>query len=176
MVSGSSSEFILAMMRPCGRPARLRPRHGWPRRRWVQGERRLPEVFQRARLAQAGELLEDFGDVVGDFLVAGQQAEVGVEAGGARMVVAGAEVDVAAQSAFFAAHDEQQLGVRLVADDAIDHMGADFFQLGCPADVGFFVEARHQFDDDGDFLAILGGADQDAASAPNRCRCDRRSS
>ena len=80
------------------------------------------------------------------------------------MVVAGAEVHVAAQqaatAAFLAAHDHQHLGVGLVADDAIDHVRADFLELGCPADVRLLVETRHQFDDDGDFLAVLRGTDQ----------------
>ena len=39
-------------------------------------------------------------------------------------------------------------------------MSTNFFQLGCPADIGLFIEARHQFDHNGDFLAILRGADQ----------------
>ena len=39
-------------------------------------------------------------------------------------------------------------------------MRADFLELGCPADVRLLVEARHQLDDDGDFLAVLRGADQ----------------
>ena len=97
---------------------------------------------------------------MGDFLVGRHQAEVGIEAGGARVVVAGTEMGVALQSAFLAADDEQRLGVRLVADDAINDMGADFLQLGRPADIGLLVEARHQFDDDSDFLAVLCGADQ----------------
>jgi hypothetical protein len=50
--------------------------------------------------------------------------------------------------------------VGLVADDAINDVGADLLELGCPADVGFFVETGHELDDDGDFLAVLGGADQ----------------
>ena len=92
--------------------------------------------------------------------LAGQQAEVGVQARGARMVVAGAEVDVAAQAAFLAPDDHQRLGVRLVADDAVDHVRADFLELARPADVGFLVEARHQLEHDRDFLAVLRGADQ----------------
>jgi hypothetical protein len=161
ITSGSTSEFILATMRALAAIAGdlgLGLDAGDDVR--LQRERRLPQVLQRARLAQAGELLEDLADVTGDFLVGGHQAEVGVEAGGARVVVAGAEVGVALEAAFLAADDEQGLGVGLVADDAVDDMGADLFQLGRPADVGFLVEARHQFDDDGDFLAVLRGADQ----------------
>jgi hypothetical protein len=126
----------------------------------VQGEGCLPQVLQGPRLAQSGELLEYFADVVGDFFIAGQQAEIGIEASGTRVIVAGAEVGIANEAAFFAADDEQGLGVSFVADHAINHMGADFFQFGGPTDIGFFVKACHQLDNDGDFLAALGGADQ----------------
>ena len=42
----------------------------------------------------------------------------------------------------------------------VDDMRADFFELGRPTDIGFFVEAGHELDDDGDFLAVLRGAQQ----------------
>ncbi len=74
----------------------------------VQRERGLPQVLQGARLAEAGELLEHFADVTRHFVVGRQQAEVGVQAGGARVVVAGAQVGVALEAAFLAAHDEQR--------------------------------------------------------------------
>ena len=47
-----------------------------------------------------------------------------------------------------------------MSDDAVDHMGAHFLQLRSPVDVGLFVEARHEFDHDGDFLAVAGGFEQ----------------
>ena len=80
------------------------------------------------------------------------------------MVVAGAQMRVTAQAAAgsvaLPAHNHQHLGVCFVADDAVNDMSADFFELGGPADIGFFVEARHEFDDDGDFLAVACGAQQ----------------
>ena len=79
---------------------------------------------------------------------------------GARVVVAGAEVDVAPQLALLAAHDHQHLGVGLVADDAVHDVRADFLELRRPVDVGLLVEARHQLDDDGDLLAVARGVDQ----------------
>src|SRR6266581_4344425 len=84
----------------------------------MQSEWRLPEVAQAGGLAEAGDFLEEVADVLADFLVAGQQAEVGVEPRRARMVVAGAEMDVAAVAAFFAAQHHQHLAVRLDAEDA----------------------------------------------------------
>src|SRR6185436_7051679 len=58
----------------------------------VQRERRLPHVLHLAGAAEAGELLEDLRDVGAYLLVRGQQAEVGVQARGARVVIAGRKV------------------------------------------------------------------------------------
>ena len=85
----------------------------------LQRERRLPQVLQGARPASPVSCLNTSLTSLGDFVVGRHQAEVGVQAGGARMVVAGAEVGVALEAAFLAAHDEQRLGVGLVADDAV---------------------------------------------------------
>jgi hypothetical protein len=57
-------------------------------------------VLELAGLAQPGELLEDLGHVGADLFVGGEEAEVGVEARRARVVVAGAQVHIAAQAAF----------------------------------------------------------------------------
>ena len=70
-----------------------------------------------------------------------------------RVVVAGAEVHVAAQRRLAglhdAPHDQHHLRVALVANHAVHDMRADGFELRRPVDVGFLVEAREQFDDDG---------------------------
>ncbi len=141
----------------------------------VQREGRLPQVVQRVGPAQSGQLLEHFVDVGADLLVAGEQAEVGVEAGRARVVVAGAQVHVAAQPAFLAPHHHQHLGVGLVADHAVDHVRADLLQPRGPVDVGLLVEARHQLDHHRDFLAASARRAAALPSAPSRCRCGTRS-
>lgn len=47
----------------------------------MQGEWRLLQVLQRLCAAESGELFEHFIDIDTHFLVAGEQAEIGVEAG-----------------------------------------------------------------------------------------------
>lgn len=83
------------------------------------------------------------------------------------MIVAGAQMHVPTQQAagfaFLTAHDHQHLAVGLVADNTIDDVCADLFQLGCPADVA--VKARHQFDDHRHFA--VRRAQQAIASVPN---------
>src|SRR3546814_52413 len=70
------------------------------------------------------------------------------------MVVARAQVHVAAQLATLAAHHQQHLGVGLVADHAVDHLHARFLQAVGEAEVGLLVEARAQLDHHGDVLAV----------------------
>src|SRR6185503_9597685 len=101
-----------------------------------------------------------------NLLVRGQQAEIRIQARGARVVIAGRKVDVPAQThlavaAVLAPHHQRHLGVGLVADHAVNHVRANLFQPRGPIQVGFLVEARHQLDHHGDFLALARGIDQD---------------
>ena len=74
-----------------------------------------------------------------------------------RIVVAGRQVDVAANAIVLAANDEGDLAMRLQADEAEDDVDAGFFQFAGPEDVAFLVEAGLQFDDGGHLLAVVGG-------------------
>ena len=66
---------------------------------------RLYSVWLRV----AGELVEQVGEVLADLLVGGEQPEVFVEPGRLGVVVAGAEVGVAAQPSALLPHDERSL-------------------------------------------------------------------
>ncbi len=130
-------------------------------------ERRVPQVVQLHLGAGAGQQLEHVVDVFADGFVGRHQAEVGIEPGGLRVVVAGAEMRIAAQldglglaAGGLAAHHQQHLGVAFVADHAVHHVGAGRFELVGPVDVGLFVEARQQLDHHRHFLAVAGGLDQ----------------
>ncbi len=98
--------------------------------------------------------------VLADVRIAGEQAVVRVTARGARVIVAGAEMAVAAQAIGFAAHDHRHLGVSLESDDAVHDVRAGFLQAVGELDVRFFVESRAQLDDDRDVLARMRGGDQ----------------
>ena len=128
--------------------------------RGMQGERRLEQVVQGLVFAQAGDLLEHFIDVVGDFLAGREQAEIGIETRRTRMVVAGAQMDVASVAAVLAAQDHQHLGVGFVAEHAVDDMGADFLQARGDIEIRFLVETRHQFDHHRHFLTRARRAQQ----------------
>ena len=76
------------------------------------------------------------------------------------MVIAGAQVHVAAQCLALAPHDQHHFRVRLVTDHAIHHLHARFLQPVGQVEVGFFVEACAQLDDDRHVLAIARRGNQ----------------
>ena len=84
---------------------------------------------------------------------AGQQPEVRVQAGGLGVVVAGPDVDVAAQARALAADDRANLRVGLEADEPVDDVGAGVLELAGPDDVRLLVEAGLDLDEDDDLLA-----------------------
>ena len=98
--------------------------------------------------------------VAADVGIGGDQADIGIGARGAGVIVAGTQVHVAAQLATFAPHHQQHLGVGLVADHAIDDLDAGILQPVGQAQVGFLVEARAQLHHHGDVLAVARGLDQ----------------
>ena len=101
----------------------------------------------------SGEVVEDHVHALGDLRIAGEQAQVGVEARGDGVVVAGAEVAVAAGDAVLVAADEQgEFAMGLEADDAMKDLDAGVFHGARPANVGGLVEAGHQLDDEGGFF------------------------
>ena len=128
-------------------------------------ERREPQALEPVGLGEAGDVQEYLVDVGAHFGVRGQQPEIGVHACGAGMVVAGAQVRVALQPRLpvripLAPQQQRQLGVRLQSEHTVDDLRAHVRQPLRPVDVGLLVEARHQLDDDRDFLAAPRGLDQ----------------
>ncbi len=115
-------------------------------------------VVQRAPVA--GEVVEHVGHVRADLLVGGEQPEVGVQAGGGRVVVAGADVHVVAHPLALAADDQHALGVGLQRGLAVDDVDARLLKGFRPVDVLALVEARLQLDQRHRLLAPLGGVDQ----------------
>ena len=122
-----------------------------------QSERRDEQRAVIVGLRMGGEVIEDAVNGGGDFRIGGEQTEVSIETSGIGVVVAGAEVGIAANGAIGVAADEQgQLAVRLEADDAVKDLDACVFKVARPADVGGFVEAGDEFDDGSDLLGLGG--------------------
>ena len=118
----------------------------------------LPFVVLRI----AGEKVEQRRNVVGHHLVGGEQAEVGVHQRRVRIVVAGAQVHVAADLLAFLAHDHRQLAVRLETHEAEHHVHAGPLQVPRPGDVVGLVEPRLELHERRHVLAVLGRLGQRA--------------
>src|SRR5829696_588021 len=101
----------------------------------------------------AGERVEQVGEVGAEVLVTRQQPQVGVEPGRLGVVVAGADVDVAADAAVLAPHHQGRLGVGLEPDQAVGDVAAGPLQGPGPADVGGLVAAGLDLDHDHHLLA-----------------------
>ncbi len=76
------------------------------------------------------------------------------------MIIAGAKVRIAPEMPAFAPQHQGHLGMRLEADDAIDHMRAGLLQRCGPADIGLLVEPRQKLHHGSDFLACPRGIDE----------------
>ena len=83
----------------------------------AQGQRRHRHLLDVARFGIAGDVVEHPRGVAADDRVRREVGQVGVDARGHRMIVAGAGVDVGGEAAALAAHDQRQLGVGLQFDE-----------------------------------------------------------
>ena len=162
MIAGSVSAFdlepdprALARRRPPWRPRGSRRRGRVPQR-----ERRDEQLAELLRPSEAGQVVEEVGDVGGDLLVGREEADVLVEPRRDRVVVAGADVDVAAKPVALAADDERRLRVDLQVREAVDDVDAGLLERARPLDVPPLVEARLQLDEADALLAGLGALDQ----------------
>ncbi len=108
----------------------------------------------------AGDVVEHLAGVATQDGIAAEQRQVRVDLGRDRVIVAGAEVAVGLQPVAFSPHDHAQLGVGLVLDEAEDDVDAGALHRPGPPQVRLLVEARLQFDQGGDVLAVLGRLDQ----------------
>ena len=122
----------------------------------AQRQRRDRHLLELGRLGIAGDVVEDARHVARDHRIGGEERQVGVDARGDRMIVAGADMDIGRKRAAFAAHHQRQLGVGLELDEAVDHLHAGAFEVARPADVGLLVEARLELDQRGHRLAGFG--------------------
>ena len=110
--------------------------------------------------AVAGEVVEQLRQVGAEIGIAGKHAEVFVRRSGLRVVVAGAEVAVAADSVRLLANDQQDLGMGLEPDESVHDVCARLLEHPGPLDVRLLVEAGLQLDECDDLLSRLGRLDE----------------
>src|SRR5262245_9027503 len=128
--------------------------------RFAQVDRRDQQLAVALLTRVSGQVVEQLRDVFAETLIGGEESEVCVNARRDRVVVASAEMNVAAQLVLLLAHDEGDLGVGLQPDQAVDDVDAGLLQSLGPLDVRLFIEAGLEFDQHRDLFAVLGGFDQ----------------
>ena len=127
--------------------------------------RRREEFFETDEFGSSGDRVEDEGGIGAVLGTAGEVGKVGVELCGGLVVVAGAEVDVAAESAVFVSGDESDFGVGFEALHSVDDADAGALEGLGTLEVALLIEAGLEFDEDGDLFTILRGAGEGADDA-----------
>ena len=126
----------------------------------AQRQRRNRHALELGGLGVAGDEVENPRHVAPNSGVAGEERQVGVDARGHRMVIAGADMDVGGERGALAADHQRQLGVGFQLDESEHDLHAGAFEVARPADIGLLVEARLELDQRGDRFAGLGGFGQ----------------
>ena len=123
----------------------------------VQLRGRHPDAVQLGQLALARQVHKHMLDVLGQQGVGRQVADVGVQAGRGRVVVARGQMGVAPYLFALAPGDQHHLGVGLQADHTVNDLGTNRFQHFGPVDVGGLVKARLQLHNGCHFFTLPDG-------------------
>src|SRR6185503_176702 len=122
--------------------------------------RRDEQFLELRSLRMAGQVMKQVDDVGRYCRIRCEEPDIGVGTRRLDVIVAGADMRVAAQSHPVLEHDQRNFGVGLESKYAVGYMCADFFELLRPVQVARFIESCGQLDDAGDLLPRLGGLDQ----------------
>src|SRR6266851_8840827 len=84
------------------------------------------------------------------------------------MIIAGADMSIAAQAVVVLPHDLDDLAVSLEPDDAVYNVDSELLEPGREVNIGFLVEPRLELDHDGDLLSVASRVAQIADDASVR--------
>ena len=108
----------------------------------------------------AGKHVKERGDFGGEGSPGGEEAQIRVKTGGAGVVVAGAEMEIRTEVAFFAADEKKGFAMSFQADEAVNDVNAGLLHFFSPGDVVGLVEAGLKLDQHGDLLLVAGSLDE----------------
>lgn len=123
------------------------------------------EAFGALELADSGQKIKEICGILAEVLAAGEIAQVGVNAGGGGVVIAGAKMDITADGIGFAPDDQAHFAVDLVADQPVNDVDTGFLEFSRPENIVGFVESGFEFDDGGDLFAVADRVHQGADDA-----------
>ena len=77
----------------------------------------------------AGNVIEYLPGVMADPRIGSEEADVRVNLGCDRVIIASTQMAIGAEAVCLAAHDKRDLGMGLHVDKAVDHLDARIFEL-----------------------------------------------
>ena len=119
----------------------------------AQVEGRHRELFEPVGRRGARHVVEELGRVAAQGPVAREERDVGVDPGGDRVVVAGAEMGVGAKAVPLPPHHQGHLGVGLQPHESVHHVDPGALEISGPAEVPLLVETCLELHEGGDRLA-----------------------
>src|SRR5882724_11341046 len=112
----------------------------------AQGERRYRHLLDIARLRIAGDVVKYPRGIAPDDRIGREVGQIGVDASGHRMIIPGPGMYISREAVTLPTHDQRQFGVGLQFDKSVHDLHAGAFEISRPADVGFLIEPRLEFD------------------------------
>src|SRR3546814_6874108 len=92
----------------------------------------------------AGDIVEELRRIAPRARIGGEEAQIGVDACGDRVIIAGPEMAIGAIALPFAAHDHRNLGMGLPLDEAIDDLHPRTLELVRPDRKSTRLNSSHQ--------------------------------
>ena len=118
------------------------------------------DEFQLLGFDIAGDIVEQLCRIPRGSRISGEEAQIGVDFGRDRMIIAGPEMAIGAIAFLFLAHDHRYFRVRLPFDKPVNDLHARPFQRACPQQILLLVKACLEFDDRGYRFARFGRVNQ----------------
>ena len=113
----------------------------------MQSEGSLQQLFQFCCLSHGCQLLEKLLHIFANLGITGEEPVVRIQPRGALVVVTGAQMDIAAQTAAFPPYHHAHFAVGFVAYHTVHNLCTNALQVVCELNVGFLIESSAQFDD-----------------------------
>ncbi len=124
----------------------------------VQG--RHQQFLETGQSRAARQMMEEIHHVGGQYWIDGEEPQIRVLPRGFDVVVAGADMGIAAQAIAFATHDQRELGMGFQSSQTVDDVITGFAQLVGPVQIARLVETRSELDQACDLLTRLRRRDQ----------------
>src|SRR6516162_7439198 len=104
--------------------------------------------------------MKQVDDVACECWIAREEPDIGIQSGGARVVIPRPNMRVTAEPGRLLTHDQRRLGMRLQPAHPEDDMRASPFQLSGPVQVALLIEPCLELNDTRHLFTRFGSLDQ----------------